>query len=150
MSAGTDLLDGLAQTIAAAGNGVYRADDSTYSPGETAVVFVIMPDKPDRVICLTEYLLTAHPSLPLDRVGVQIRTRGLPNDSFDEKVLRDGVRDCVHALTDRQYGSCHLIQMLFASGVPLGVDAAGRSESSQNFTVDVDMPATLNRPDGGL
>jgi hypothetical protein len=50
-------------------------------------------------------------------------------------------------LTHQQYGSVHVIQILRASTVPLGLDDLQRDERSDNYALDVNPPATSARPD---
>lgn len=154
MSATNDLLDGLAQEIAAAGIAAYDTS-GVYSVSDTGIFFSVMPPGsegeppgPDRCVVLTAYALNDDPSLPLGQINVQIRARGTA-DPRDVNTLSDDLYQLFQALTDRTYGSCHVIQMLRKSSIPMGQDTQRRWEQSQNFVCDVDLPATVNRPVGG-
>lgn len=144
-----DLLDGLARRVNTAGLATYRSDDSEYLPTETAVLFAFMPQSPDRCIVLTDYTANDNPSVPLGQIRVQARFRGLPNQPVDTWALRDGFFQLMQAATDLTFGSVHVIQMLRSTSVPLGADSNQRFEYADNFTVDVDYPATTLRPVGG-
>ncbi len=55
MSWTTDLLNGMAEHLAAAGAGTWRPDGSAYGPGEVAIVLRAIPQAPDRLITLAPY-----------------------------------------------------------------------------------------------
>jgi hypothetical protein len=137
-----DLLDGLATFIAAGGIGV------TYSPpytsGQTGTFFSKMPDAPDRCVVLTGYPVTDHPNQALSVIGVQIRTRGT-TDPFDVGNLDTAIFQLVQGLTHRTFGTCHVIQMLRKSSVPMGLDSANRWERASNYYADINPPATPYR-----
>lgn len=154
MSATNDLLDGLAQLIAAAG----IASDATtdvYTADETGIFLSLMPagseatpPGPDRCVVLTAYALSDQAGLPLGQITVQVRTRGTA-DPRDVNALSDDLYQLLQGLTDRTFGSVHLIQMLRKSSIPMGQDSNRRWEQSQNYVCDVDLPPTVNRPEGG-
>ncbi|HET6909829.1 MAG TPA: minor capsid protein, partial [Mycobacteriales bacterium] len=73
MSPTSDLLTGLAQFLADQGVVTYRADSSAYAASETGVVFGLMPQTPDRVVCLTDYPVNDDAANPWSQVRVQIR-----------------------------------------------------------------------------
>lgn len=154
MSATNDLLDGLAQLLADAGVASYTPA-GVYTVDQTGVFFSLMPagaegapPGPDRCVVLSAYALSDQPGLPLGQITVQVRTRGL-EDPRDVTALSDAVYDLFQGLTDRTFGSVHLIQMLRKSSLPMGQDTNRRWQQSQNYTCDVDLPATVNRPVGG-
>lgn len=146
MSATSDLLYGLAQFLAAAGVATYRADGSAYLGSETAVVFALMPQEPDRVVCLTDYTLSDDAANPWSQVRVQVRTRGLPNDPMDVRALRDAVYDALQSEAALTFGTVTVAQVLRVSSIPLGLDDNRRYELADNYTLDVQLPATVNRP----
>lgn len=145
MSATADLLAGVAQILADAGVATYRADGSTYQPGETAIVFALMPQAPDRVVCLTDYTVTDDAANPWTQVRVQVRTRGLPDRPDDTWALRDAVYGLLQSAGDLTFGSVTVAQALRVSSVPLGVDVNRRFEYADNYAIDVQLPATVNR-----
>lgn len=146
MSATSDLLDGLAQFLADAGVATYRGDGSAYLAGETAVVFALMPQEPDRVVCLTDYTLADDAANPWSTVRVQVRTRGVPNDPMDVRALRDAVYVALQSESALTLGSVTVAQVLRVSSIPLGIDVNNRYELADNYTLDVQLPATANRP----
>lgn len=145
MSNDVDVMTGLAQLLDDAGVGTYRPS-GTYAADETAIVFVKMPAAPDRCICITAYTYANWPDEPEDQQRIQIRCRGARNDMLDASRLRGAVYDQVHGLTNRNFGSVHATQILQQSSVPMGVDDSDRNEFADNYTADVDVPATANRP----
>jgi len=61
----TNLLTGIAQLLATAGLGVWR-DTGIYTAAETGIVFDTVPQAPDRVITLTDYVVFDDPTTPLE------------------------------------------------------------------------------------
>jgi len=80
---------------------------------------------------------------------VQVRTRGNPNDPLDVDDLGDSIFELLHGRTDLTFGPVHIIQMNRRQSVPMGMDASKRWERADQFYLDVDYPATANRPVGG-
>lgn len=146
MSTTSDLLYGVAQFLADAGVATYRADGSKYQTGETGVVFALMPQTPDRVVCLTDYTLSDDAANPWSQARIQVRTRGLPDDPMDVRALRDDVYDTLQSAADLTFGSVTVAQILRVSSIPLGVDTNNRFELADNYNFDLQLPATANRP----
>jgi hypothetical protein len=142
----TDLLDGFAGVLVAAGVATYRSDGSTYLPGETAVTFTILPQTPDRVVTLTDYPVLDDPKLPMASIGVQVRVRGIPGSPRDVQALRDSIYTALQGLADQTWGSVHAVQVYRRSSIPNGQDTSLRFEYFENYYVDVDLPVTANRP----
>ncbi len=140
----SDLLDGLASFIAAGGIGVTYRPTGTYLAGETGISFSKMPDTPDRCVVLTAYPVTDEVNQNLSTVGVQIRTRGT-TDPFDVGDLDTAIFQLVQGLTHRDFGTCHLVQLLRRSSIPMGQDSNDRWERSSNYYADINPPATANR-----
>ncbi|WP_432111164.1 minor capsid protein [Streptomyces sp. YPW6] len=125
-----DLLEGLAELMAAEGLGVYRPDDPI-GPGETPIVLGPMPEEPARVYGLTPY--PVEDTDTTDAItAVQIRYRagpdlrevwGLADDAF--RVLHERrtyrLRDVYVALSWRE-----------SAGL-MGQDTHGRQELTSNF-----------------
>ncbi len=152
MSALNDLLDGLAQMAQTAGIANYTPP---YSVSDTGIYMSQMPmgdeaSNPgtDRAVVFSAYALNDAVSLPMGQITVQVRTRGL-EDPFDVNVLDDQCYQLYQGLTDRTFGSVHVIQMLRKSSLPMGQDSNRRWERSSNYVCDVDLPPTSNRPVGG-
>lgn len=145
MSVTEDLLDGLANALVVAGIGTYRTDGSAYQAAETAITLAKMPAAPDRCVVLTDYPLSDDPKFPMGVVGVQFKMRGLPNAVRDVMRLRDSIYALLNGLEHQQYGTVHANQIYRSTSIPLGQDEGGRFTYSDNFYVDVDYPATVNR-----
>lgn len=146
MADDTDLLKGLAQELEDAGAATYRPT-GTYQPGETAIVFGGVSDKPDRMIALAIYGPSDdHPEIPLGTRRVQLLSRGLPGNYLDAVDLDNACFNALHGLEHRQYGTAHANQVLRISGGPLGPDAAKRWEMTSNYQVNLDTAPTALRP----
>ncbi|WP_076260872.1 minor capsid protein [Intrasporangium flavum] len=140
----SDLLAGLAQELQDAGVAVYRPD-TPYEDGETAITFGTMLDQPDRCVTLTTYPLTDQPREALSLVGVQVRSRA--ESYLDANDLNVAIFRALHGLTGRQYGTCHLVQLLRRTSVPMGADTDQRWEHSANLYADINPPTTALRPE---
>lgn len=136
-----DALDGLATLLAGAGAGVYR-DSGAYAAGEVGIVVGLVPQSPDRVVCLIPYPLTDDPTLSNSVMGLQVRTRSHTPDAriaFDQA---DAVFDALQGLGDVDLApGVRLHIATRTSGVPLGEDAQGRAEWSDNYQLTLDRPS---------
>lgn len=139
MSYTGDLLDGLAQYLAAAGVGVYRAD-GVFAATDTAIVVGVMPSAPDRVVCLTAYPVTDDAALTDTTTGVQVRTRTGP-DPRTTDALDDAAFDVLQGASLLAFGAAQVRLITRVSGAPMGADAAGRIERSSNYYVRANRPA---------
>jgi hypothetical protein len=148
MGATRDLLNGLAGMITAAGIGVLNTN-GVYAANDTGLIMLVMPASPDRVIVLNAVSQGDDITMPLGQVMVQVRVRGLPNNPLDALDLSDSIFAILHGTKDLTFGSVHVIQMNRRVNVPMGQDAAKRSEFVDQYYLDVDAPATANRPVGG-
>jgi hypothetical protein len=134
------LLKGLAQLIADHGIGVYRTDGSAYQASETGLFFDAMPPNPDRAIVLADYPVTDDPSLSDSVLGVQMRSRGRPDNATDVKDIADGLFDLFHGRKDFMVNGVRVVYVLRNSGAVLGRDDNNRWERSDNYYF------TLHRP----
>jgi hypothetical protein len=142
-----DLLDGIGQTLAAAGLVTYPlATGATYAPTDTALAFARMPADPDRCVVLTDYAATDAAANPWSQIRVQLRTRGLPNRPDDVWALRDGIYALLQSVAGLTFGSVTVAQCLRVSSIPMGQDANLRFMYADNYAFDVQVPATVNRP----
>lgn len=128
----SDLLAGLAQLIAGAGLGTYRPT-GVYTSAETGITIAVVPEAPDRLICLTPY--------PVDDTGltdvitgVQIRMRAGRNPT-DVSDLADNVRDLFHNRRGFTAGAVLVTAMWRESQALLGQDEHGRIELASNYYV---------------
>lgn len=147
MSVTNDLLDGLAQMLAAAGVGVYHPDGSGYAANETGILFKLLPPSPDRVIVLTAFGANSdQPRITLGNQPVQLRFRGGP-DPRDVDLIGDAAFTVLHGAEDLWFGSVHVIQILRTNSIPLGQDEQdSRWQRGDNYSLDVDYPTSANRP----
>lgn len=137
-----DFLEGIAAVLVTAGAGVYNADGSGYTAGQTGIALNDMPDDPDRMIVLTAYSAGADDLLLTEsRLAVQVRTRGTP-DPRVEMAIRDDCYAALQGLRQIQLGSVWLIALTNISSILLGRDSQSRWENAQNFYADVNLPTT--------
>lgn len=136
MSDAADVLIGIAQLLHDNGVATYRPAGG-YTSDETAVMFKQMPPAPDRCVLLTTY------AVPLDhRLGLQVRTRGLPGAYLDADGLADPIRALLHGRRGLTFGGVLVELLAWQSGSPLGVDANDRDEVSDNYYLTTNRPAT--------
>lgn len=146
MSHTTDLLHGLAQMLADAGVVTYNSDGTPYTAGQTGLFFKDMPPDPDRVVVLTPFGANSdQPLITLGHQPVQVRCRGTA-DPLDVDTLADAVFTVLHGATNLTFGSVHVVQILRTNSIPLGMDEQSlRWERSDNYGIDVDLPASTYR-----
>lgn len=147
MSVTSDLVRGLAVWLADAGVGLtYRADGTPYTPAEVGIYAKALPVSPDRATAITVYGATDEPKIPVSGFRVQLWFRGRPNDTLDVDDIADPVFLALQGAENLTFGQVHVVQVLRVSSVQLGIDGNKRSERSDNYRVDVDLPVTVGRP----
>jgi hypothetical protein len=148
MSFTSDLLTGLAQYLADAGVGLtYRADpQDVYLPDETGIFLGLYPTKPDRVVCLTAYVTSDEAKVALSHIRVEAALRGVVNDSLDVHDLGDVVFTVLQGAEDLTFGAAHVVQALRVISASGGVDDNKRSQRSDSYELDLDVPLTPGRP----
>lgn len=146
MSADRDILEGAAQLLADSEVGIHRPDDEPYEDGDTAIVFGIMPESPDRCIVLNWVSLTDDPAIPMGSGMIQAALRGNKNDALDISDLSSDVYRVFHGATALVWGSVYVDQILRRSSVPMGQDENQRLERADHYDLDVEYPPTLARP----
>ncbi|MFG2963585.1 minor capsid protein [Streptomyces sp. NPDC048288] len=126
----SSLLDGIASLLAGAGVGAWRPDD-VIGPGETGIYRAVMPDTPDRALCLTAYPVTDDDTT--DAItGVQVRMRAGPAaDGVDD--LADVVFDLLHNRQHYEVGGIHVALSWRQSQAWIGQDTKGRLELAANY-----------------
>jgi hypothetical protein len=149
MSVTSDLLTGLAVKLAAAGLGITWSPSGVYTAGQTGAWMKILPAAPDRAVVLNAVVQGDDISIPLSRVMVQVRGRGLPNKPLDVDDLMDSISDVLHGSTNLTFGTVHVTQMNRLISIPNGMDDMKRWERIDQYYLDVDVPPTANRPAGG-
>ena len=137
------LLEGLAQLLADADVGTYRADGSAYLADEVAITLGALPQQPANALALAIYDTQDHPTLADSTVSVQVRSRAAgttvgPTDDLADAAwavlqgrgpvtLPNGVR--VSTGPSR------------VNSAPLGQDNGGRWERVDSYTLTVYQPA---------
>jgi hypothetical protein len=142
-----DLLDGIALLIASHGTAVFN-ESGVYATTDTGISFKAVNPTPDRLVTLTAYVVSDSPTLPLSRIGVQVRLRGT-TDPRDVDELGDAIFAYLHGIVNMDFNSVHANQILRQSSITLGQDSAKRWERADAYYVDLDVPPTINRPTGG-
>jgi hypothetical protein len=138
----TNLLTGIAQLLATAGLGTWR-DTGVYTAAETGIVFDTVPATPDRVITLTDYVVTDDPTLSDSVIGVQVRTRWGGQDPRPVKDLDGSIFDALHGLEGVNLtGGVHIVSMFRRSGTSMGSDTNNRWMRSSNYYATVHRPST--------
>jgi hypothetical protein len=125
-----EVLKGLAQLIADAGIAVYKTSGS-YTAADRGVYFSEMPTGATQAVSLTRYL-DQPGALGQNNVMVQIRTRLTQNPLEGEAVV-DQIRDLLHRRTYTDLGGYRFNLISQESFAPLGKDANGRYQYTQNF-----------------
>jgi hypothetical protein len=99
-----------------------------------------MPSSPDRVVVLTFYPTSDDPALSDSEVGLQVRTRGVPNNGDDVDALDDAIFDFLQNATLDLAAGIRLSGVFRASGTPMGEDDSNRSERSSNYRLLAHWP----------
>ncbi|MBQ0827714.1 minor capsid protein [Streptomyces tagetis] len=125
-----DLLQGVAELLAAEGVGVY-SPDAPLSPSATGIVLGRVPDGPDRVLGLTPYPVADDDST--DSVtGIQARMRAGTNP-LDLVRLADNVFTVLDHRENYQVRGVQVEISWRNSQAWIGQDAHGRMEQVANF-----------------
>lgn len=133
MSIANDLVAGVAQLLATAGVGTWRATGSYLTTDPTPIYVQEAPGSPHRVITVAHYPVSNVARTRDSIEGVQVRNRGLPGDTRETSDDADAIRA---ALDGRQHvllGATHVSLIEWQSGAPLGQDGNRRWETVQNF-----------------
>jgi len=142
-----DLLDGIAALIQSASLATYNTN-GVYTADQTGIFFKAVNPTPDRIITMTAYQVSDNPTMPEARLGVQLRYRGT-QDPRDVDELGDAVYGILHGLTGVQFNGVFAEQVLRQSSITLGQDSSKRWERADAYYIDVGVPPTSNRPNGG-
>lgn len=126
----SDLLDGLATLVAGAGLGTYRPT-GVYTADETGITITVVPEAPDRLICLSPYTVSdTDLTAAITAVQIRMRTGTDPRALSD---LADGLFDLLH---NRQGFYCGTVRVALAwrqSQALMGQDTHGRMELASNY-----------------
>ncbi|MGW7198453.1 minor capsid protein [Streptomyces chryseus] len=126
----SDLLGGLAALLDGASLATYRPS-GVYTAPETGITFSVMPDAPDRAMCLTSYVVKDS-DLTDAITGVQIRMRA-GRDPRAVADLADGLFDLLHNRRGLVLGGVHVALIWRQSQALMGQDANGRMELAANY-----------------
>lgn len=140
----SQLLTGLAEHLAAAGVGTWRANGA-YAASEIGITIRAIPQAPDLIITLAPYVVASPPGLADITQGVQVRCRGTADPRVAED-LADAVFDELDSAAGLTLGGIAVVQMWRQSYTSLGADTAGRWETSSNYYVQAMRP-TAHRTD---
>lgn len=144
------LIVGLAEHLAAAGLGTWRPTGA-YLASEIAIVDRGIPQTPDQLITLADYVVSgsARSGLADMTVGIQIRLRG----TADPRVVSDlgaEIFDLLDQSGQQTWGTAprqvSIVDVWRQSYTSLGFDGNGRWETSHNFYVEAMRP-TAHRTD---
>ena len=137
----TLLLTGVAQLLAAANLGTWR-DTGIYTAAETGITLDVVPQSPDNIITLTDYVISDDPTLSDSVIGVQVRTRWGDQDPRPVKDLDGAIFNVLHGLEAVTLtGGVHIVSMVRRSGVSMGQDANNRWMRSSNYYATVWRPS---------
>lgn len=139
-----DLVEGVGQHLAANNLGVWRTT-GPYTATEIGIAVGAAPQTPDRIITLTGYTVSDEVELPLSVIGVQVRTRGT-TDPRSADNLADPVFDLLHNASRLTLGGVYVSLIQRRSSAPMGRDANGRWERSDNYYLTCQRPSA-HRPE---
>lgn len=140
----SDLLTGLAQYLSDNGVGVYKL--TGYAGTDTAIFIKGLGDTPDRAIAITSYATVDQVKVNQTTVRVQFWCRGIANNTLDVDDLGDAIFALIQGMENHDFGTAHVIQAYRVSSSGLGLDTANRSERSDNYAFDLNVPETAGRP----
>jgi hypothetical protein len=146
MSLVGDLSIGLAQYLAANGIGAYTPG-AVYASSDTGIFIKGLGESPDRAVAITCYATSDEAKINDTKFRVQFWTRGLPNDSLDVDDIGDAIFNLIQGMEHVQFGSVHVVQALRVSSSTLGTDTNSRTQRSDNYEFDTNVPSTPGRPD---
>lgn len=136
----TLLLSGLAQVLAEAGVGNWSPGAVPASEALPLIVLRALPERPERVISLTDYGQVLDGRLTDATISVNVRLRGTRSPG-DVAEMAWGVASAWHALGRRLLPSgIDVVDVQWSSEAQLGPDGAGRHERSVNYTVRWNVP----------
>ena len=141
----SDLLLGLAQYISDNSVGVCKT--TGYVATDTGIFLKGLPDAPDRAISITSYATSDMVKIAQTTVRVQFWLRGIPNNVLDVDDLGDALFALIQGMENHDFGTAHVIQAYRISSGQLGTDTNNRSQRSDNYQFDLNVPATAGRPD---
>ena len=146
MSLVGDLSTGLAQYLSDNGVGVYKPGGG-YVSTDTAIFIKSLGEQPDRAIGITAYATVDEVKITNTRFRVQFWSRGAANNTLDVDDIGDAIFNLIQGMEHVQFGTVHVVQAFRVSSSTLGTDSNQRTERSDNYEFDTNVPSTAGRPD---
>lgn len=139
----SDLLTGLAVHLDGAGVATWQPTGA-YDPGVTGIFIATVPEHPAGVLALTAYGIDdSAVTVPDSVVGLQVRCRAPDRDPRNADDLADAAYDALQSLGPLDLSTGVQLQLCTRrSFLPMGADASGRWERSDNYQIQVHRPAT--------
>lgn len=138
----SDLAVGIAQLLAAAGAGTWKAAGA-YTASETGIYLRVLPASPDRAIVLAAYPVADDPTLSDSVTGLQVTTRWEGANPTGNDDLADLVFDALQNLPRTELTTGLVVTDCYRrSGSSLGQDSNQRWRTAQNFYVTAHRPST--------
>jgi hypothetical protein len=128
----TVLLKNLAADLQANGLGTY--DSTGYDADATGFCITLfdMPPAPAYILALSSYADVNAGDTTLTATRIQIRTR-VKSDPTEMTNQKDAIRNLLHRRSHVDFGAVRIGLILQISELPMGKDANGNWEWSQNF-----------------
>jgi len=133
----TDLAEGVASVLDAAGVGTYREDGSAYLSDEIAVTLKELPPNPDQAIAITVYHEEDSPNSrdPREAKNVQLRFRGTADDVASVDDVAQAAFVALHGQHHTMFGLVPIARCVRLYIAPLGADENGRHERTDNYRI---------------
>ena len=137
----TDLLVGVAEHLDAAAVASWEPA-AAYDQNTAGIFIATLPEHTGGVVTLTAYGMDDDPILPDSTMGLQVRVRAPGRDPRDSDDLADAAYDALQGLGPVDLNGVHIQLCTRVSSLPMGMDATGRWERSDNYRVQVHRPGT--------
>lgn len=138
----TDLLTGLAVHLHAASVATWDGTGTKYPDGVRGIYLATVPEHPAGGLTLTAYGISDDVQ-PDSLIGLQVRSKAPARDPRNADDLADAAYDALQSLgpVDLSTG-VHLQLCTRSSSLPMGADASGRWERSDNYRLMAYRPGT--------
>ncbi len=141
MSFSTDLVEGYARLLAAAGIGLSWSASGIYPAGQTGIFVLTVPQTPNRLVAVGITWMNADPSQAISRGELNVRSRSAAADPRDVFTLDDSVQNVLignYPLTLPT--DVRVSSLAFLGGGSLGQDSNQLWGWSSNYVLDVYRP----------
>lgn len=139
----------LGEYLAGAGLGLSWNPDALYTAGQLGIWTKLMPAAPDRAVVINVVWGGDDITMPRSQPMIQIRARGAAGKPLDVDDILDPIAATLHGKTNLPLGGFMVVQINRRVVAPLGADESKRWERADQYYADVDVPPTINRPEGG-